>query len=58
MQGTQYRVFEVTGRVFFESREDANLSNLGLDLRGIQPRMYIFEAFDTKRVIRKRFIKQ
>jgi hypothetical protein len=35
-----------------------SLPILGLELGGIQPGIYIFEAFDTKRVLHKRFIKQ
>ena len=58
MAGAEYRVLDVTGRVIFEGKGSSNLSILGLDLAGIQPGMYIFEAFDTRRVLHKRFIKQ
>ena len=58
MKGADYRVLDVTGRVIAEGKGSSNLSILGLDLAGIQPGMYIFEAFDTKRVLHKRFIKQ
>ena len=58
MAGAQYRVFDVTGRVVFEGKSSSSMPILGLDLHGIQPGMYIFEAFDSRRVIHKRFIKQ
>ena len=58
MAGAEYRVLDVTGRVIFEGKGSSNLSILGLDLAEIQPGMYIFEAFDTRRVLHKRFIKQ
>jgi 1,4-alpha-glucan branching enzyme len=58
MAGAQYRVFDVTGRVVFEGKSSSSMPILGLDLHGIQPGMYIFEAFDSRRVLHKRFIKQ
>ena len=58
-EGAEYRVLDVTGRVVIaEGKGSSNLSILGLDLAGIQPGMYIFEAFDSRRVLHKRFIKQ
>jgi hypothetical protein len=58
MTGAQYRVLDVTGRVIFEGKGSSALPILELELGGIQPGMYIFEAFDAKRVLHKRFIKQ
>lgn len=58
MTGANYRVLDVTGRVVFEGKGSSSMPILGLDLHGIQPGMYIFEAFDTRRVLHKRFIKQ
>jgi hypothetical protein len=58
MTGAQYRVLDVTGRVIFEGKGSSALPILELELGGIQPGMYIFEAFDAKRVIHKRFIKK
>ena len=58
MAGASYRVLDVTGRVIFEGKGTLSLPILDLELGGIQPGIYIFEAFDTKRVIHKRFIKQ
>ena len=58
MAGANYRVLDVTGRVVFEGKGSSILPILGLELGGIQPGIYIFEAFDTKRVLHKRFIKQ
>jgi 1,4-alpha-glucan branching enzyme len=58
MIGAQYRVFDVTGRVIFEGKGSATLPILELELAGIQSGLYIFEAFDSKRVLHKRFIKQ
>jgi hypothetical protein len=58
MTGAQYRVLDVTGRVIFEGKGRAAMPILELELGGIQSGLYIFEAFDTKRVLHKRFIKQ
>ena len=58
MKGADYRVLDVTGRVIVEGKGSSNLSILGLDLAGIQPGIYIFEAFDTNRVLHKRGIRQ
>ena len=58
MEGADYRVLDVTGRVIAEGKGTSNLSILGLDLAGIQSGLYIFEAFDAKRVLHKRFIKK
>lgn len=58
MTGAQYRVLDVTGRVIFEGKGSVALPILELELAGIQSGLYIFEAFDAKRVLHKRFIKQ
>jgi 1,4-alpha-glucan branching enzyme len=58
MAGASYRVLDVTSRVVFEGKGSLSLPILGLELAGIQPGIYIFEVFDTKRVLHKRFIKQ
>jgi 1,4-alpha-glucan branching enzyme len=58
MEGAGYRVLDVTGRVILEGKGSPNLAILELNLAGIQPGMYIFEAFDTMRVLHKRIIKQ
>ncbi|MCM0042597.1 MAG: T9SS type A sorting domain-containing protein [Algoriphagus sp.] len=58
MKGAEYRVLDVTGRVIVEGKGNSNLLILGLDLAGIQPGIYIFEAFDSRRILHKRFIKQ
>jgi hypothetical protein len=58
MTGAQYRVLDVTGRVIFEGKGSATLPILEIELAGIQSGLYIFEAFDAKRVLHKRFIKQ
>jgi hypothetical protein len=42
----------------FEGKGSATLPILELELAGIQSGLYIFEAFDAKRVLHKRFIKQ
>lgn len=57
MEGADHRVLDVTGRVIAEGKGSSNLSILGLDLAGIRPGMYIFETFDTQRILHKRFIK-
>ena len=54
---SSYRVLDMTGRVLFEGRGSKEQPILELELAGIRPGMYIFEAFDSQRIIHKRFIK-
>jgi hypothetical protein len=42
----------------FEGKGSATLPILELELGGIQSGLSIFEAFDAKRILHKRFIKQ
>jgi hypothetical protein len=53
-----YRVVDMAGRVVFDGQTDKGEQILDFDLSGIQAGIYIFEAFDTKRVLHKRFIKE
>lgn len=53
-----YRVVDMTGRVVFDGQTAKGEQILGFDLSGIQAGIYIFEAFDTKRVLHQRFIKE
>ncbi|TDQ18634.1 putative secreted protein (Por secretion system target) [Algoriphagus boseongensis] len=57
MAVANYRVVDMTGRVVFDGRYSQDDQILNLDLSGIQAGIYIFEAYDTKRWIQKRFIK-
>ena len=57
MSTSSYRVLDMTGRVLFEGRGSKEQPILELELAGIRPGMYIFEAFDTQRILHKRFIK-
>jgi hypothetical protein len=54
---TNYRVVDMAGRVVFEGQTDRGEQILDFDLSVIQSGIYIFEAFDTKRVLHQRFIK-
>jgi glycosidase len=53
-----YRVIDMAGRVVFDGRSGVSEQILGFDLSEIQAGLYIFEAFDTKRVLHQRFIKK
>jgi hypothetical protein len=53
-----YRVIDMAGRVVFDGQTDRGEQILDFDLSGIQAGIYIFEAFDTKRVLHQRFIKE
>jgi hypothetical protein len=57
MTMASYRVLDMTGRVLFEGSRSKDQPILELELAGIRPGMYIFEAFDTQRIVHKRFIK-
>jgi hypothetical protein len=57
MTGSNYRVIDMTGRVLFDGMTPAGDEILEIDVTNIQAGIYIFEAFDTKRVLFKRFIK-
>lgn len=47
----------MTGRVLMEGTSQSGQEILELDVKDIQAGIYIFEAFDTKRALFKRFIK-
>ncbi len=55
---SNYRVVDMAGRVVFDGQSDRGEQILDFDLSGIQAGIYIFEAFDTKRVLHQRFIKE
>ncbi|MBB6325458.1 1,4-alpha-glucan branching enzyme [Algoriphagus iocasae] len=57
MTGTYYRIIDMTGRVLEEGMSQSGREILELDVTDIKAGIYIFEAFDTKRALRKRFIK-
>lgn len=57
MIGSKYRITDMTGRVVLEGYSDAGNQILELDVRNIKAGIYIFETYDTKRVLVKRFIK-
>ncbi len=58
MAGSNYRIVDMTGRSLVEGKTDKNSQKLELDVRNIQAGIYIFEAYDTKNVLVKRFIKR
>ncbi|WP_111671085.1 alpha-amylase family glycosyl hydrolase [Algoriphagus litoralis] len=53
-----YRIVDMAGRVVIDGQTGKGEQILDFDLSGIQAGIYIFEAFDTKRVLHKRFIKE
>lgn len=57
MISSSYRVLDMTGRVLIEGKGSKEQPILALELAGIRSGMYIFEAFDTQRILHKRFIK-
>ncbi|WP_084438791.1 alpha-amylase family glycosyl hydrolase [Algoriphagus mannitolivorans] len=57
MEQINYRVIDMSGRVVLEGESQAGNQNLDLYLGEITRGIYIFEAFDTKRVLHQRFIK-
>ena len=57
MSQINYRVLDMSGRVVMEGKSLSGNQNLDLYLGEITRGIYIFEAFDTKRVVHQRFIK-
>jgi 1,4-alpha-glucan branching enzyme len=57
MQAT-FRVVDMAGRLVFDGQRRTPDQILGFDLSEIQAGIYIFEAFDNKRVLHQRFIKK
>lgn len=53
-----YRVLDVKGSVLAEGSHFTNGDNLQLDIREFKAGLYIFEIFDSRQVLRKRFIKR
>ncbi len=58
MKESNYRIVDMTGRVLKEGTLGFGGKILELDVSNIQSGIYIFEAFDNKIVLRKRFIKK
>ena len=58
MNGANFRILELAGRVLFEGTSAPDTKILELDLREVLAGIYIFEAYDYKRVLRQRFIKK
>lgn len=58
MEEAHYRVIDMSGRLIFDGQGRTADQILGFDLSGIQAGIYIFEAFDNKRVLHQRFIKK
>lgn len=57
MSGANYRIIDMTGRILKEGHASIGSEVLELDVRNIQAGIYIFGAYDTKRVLFRRFIK-
>jgi 1,4-alpha-glucan branching enzyme len=58
MSGSNYRIMDMSGRLLLEGKTESNSQKLELDVRNIKPGIYIFEYYDTKNVLIKRFIKR
>lgn len=52
-----YRIIDVTGSVLSEGSHLTGGDNLQVDIREFKAGLYIFEVFDSRKVLRKRFIK-
>ncbi|PRY90746.1 alpha-amylase family glycosyl hydrolase [Mongoliibacter ruber] len=52
-----YRIIDVTGAVLSEGSHLTGGDNLQVDIREFKAGLYIFEVFDSRKVLRKRFIK-
>ena len=57
MAGSEFRIIDMQGQILNSGRVSNSGQILELDVRNIQAGIYIFEAYDTKRVLIKRFIK-
>lgn len=57
MAGSQFRIIDMQGHILNSGRVSSSGQILELDVRNIKSGIYIFEAYDTKRVLIKRFIK-
>jgi glycosidase len=55
---SNFRIVDVTGRVMQEGSTIAVDNILQLDIAEFKAGLYIFEIFDNRQVLRKRFIKQ
>jgi hypothetical protein len=58
MSGAKFRIADMAGRVLFEGPSASGTKILELDVTNIKAGIYIFEAYDHKRVLRKRFLKE
>ncbi len=58
MSGSSFRIIDMTGRSLLEGEIASGDQKLELDVRNIKAGIYIFEAYDTKNVLVKRFIKR
>jgi len=58
MNAANYRIIDMSGRVFVSGQSQDIRQKLEFDLGNIQNGIYIFEAFDTRRVLHQRFIKK
>jgi hypothetical protein len=58
MTEATFRVVDMAGRLVFDGQHRTPDQILGFDLSEIKAGIYIFEAFDNKRVLHQRFIKK
>ncbi|MFC3414904.1 alpha-amylase family glycosyl hydrolase [Algoriphagus hitonicola] len=57
MNEANYRIIDMTGKEVKEGQTTTDNQILEFDLGNIKAGLYIFEAFDTRRVLHQRFIK-
>jgi len=57
IQGANYRIIDMQGQVMREGGTQMGSDILELDVRNFNAGIYIFEVYDNKRVLIKRFIK-
>ncbi|WP_291782656.1 alpha-amylase family glycosyl hydrolase [Cecembia sp.] len=55
--GFNYRVIDVTGKVVKDAIYSGQDNILQMDIKDFKAGLYIFEIFDNRQVVRKRFIK-
>ncbi|WP_275870531.1 alpha-amylase family glycosyl hydrolase [Algoriphagus sp. CAU 1675] len=58
MLSANYRIVDMTGKVLILGQSTGNEQILEFDLDNFKTGIYIFEAFDNKRVLHKRFSKK
>ncbi|MCS5489097.1 alpha-amylase family glycosyl hydrolase [Algoriphagus limi] len=58
MTAANYRIIDISGRLMLSGQQSQIQNNLEFDLGNFKNGIYIFEAFDNRRVLHQRFIKK